>query len=70
MFSSNSMVTTQTLLRVMDSILVTLEFSAIFFSSLRVTRSSTFSAAAPGQGQMARATRTGMSGSLRSGMFK
>jgi hypothetical protein len=45
------------------------ELPATACSILRVTSSSTFSDAMPGQGQIATATRTGMSGSLRLGML-
>ncbi len=43
--------------------------SAIACSIGRVTSCSTCSAVAPGQGHCAEATRTGMSGSLRFGMW-
>ena len=59
-----------TLVREMDSILVTLAFSAILDSIFFVTRFSIFSALAPGQGVSATATRTGTSGSFRCGMLK
>jgi hypothetical protein len=44
------------------------EFPAIACSILRVTSCSTLSDGMPGQGQIATAMRTGMSGSLRFGM--
>ena len=66
--SSSCTYTTASPPRVRDVILSTRAFCAMASSSLRVTSSSTFSAAAPGQGQSATATRTGISGSLRCGM--
>ena len=55
--------------RVVDSIFSIFEFPETASSILRVTSSSTLSALMPDQGQMARPTRTGMSGSLRFGIF-
>jgi len=68
--SRRLMVTTAMPLRVFDSILSILAFSAIFVSSLRVMRSSIFSELAPGHATSATATRTGTSGSLRLGIAR
>ena len=69
-FSPKVTYTTDTLPRVLETIFSTLAFSAIFSSIFRVTNCSIFSALAPGQGQMATATRTGVSGSLRLGISR
>src|SRR5262249_22515757 len=67
-FLSSAIVTTATPARVVDSSLSIFEFSASWRSTARVTRSSTFSALAPGHDTMATAARTGMSGSFRLGI--
>ncbi len=62
--------TTDTPLREVDSIFSTSALEAIFSSILRVRSCSTFSAGAPGQGVLATATRTGISGSFRLGIHR
>src|SRR5208283_3761450 len=54
---------------VVDSTRSTLLFPVTACSTLRVTNCSTLSAEIPGQGVMASAIRTGMSGSFRLGML-
>ena len=70
-FSSSEMekMITETLLREVESIFEILVFEAITFSIVLVTSSSTFSALAPGHGVSTSATFSGMSGSLRCGMW-
>ena len=68
--SSSSTWTTASPARESEVIFWTEAFCAMASSIRRATSSSTFSAAAPGQAQRATATRTGMSGSLRCGIFR
>ena len=70
MLSSSRTWTTEMLSCVVDSMRSTLEFPATASSSFRVTSCSTLSEAIPGHGQIARARRTGMSGSFRFGMLR
>ncbi|HSL21247.1 MAG TPA: hypothetical protein VK886_06910 [Vicinamibacterales bacterium] len=68
--SSMSKEITVTLVRTIDSSFVTVEFSAIFCSILRVTSASIVSAATPGHAQIATAVRAGKTGSFRFGIQK
>src|SRR5579859_384384 len=70
MLSKSLTCTTEMLSWVVDSTRSTLLFPVTACSTFRVTNCSTLSADIPGQGVMARAMRTGMSGSFRLGMFK
>ena len=69
MLSSSRTCTTEMLSCVVASTRSTLSLPVAACSILRVTSCSTLSEAIPGQGQIASPTRTGMSGSLRFGMF-
>src|SRR5271166_2674024 len=69
MLSNNRTSTTDTLSCVVDSTRSTFELPVAACSIFLVTSCSTLSDAIPGHGQIASPTRTGMSGSLRLGMF-
>src|ERR1035441_6544652 len=69
MLSNSLTCTTEMLSWVVDSTRSTLLFPVTACSTFRVTNCSTLSAEIPGHGVIASAMRTGMSGSLRLGMF-
>src|SRR5271166_2614146 len=69
MLSNSLTCTTEMLSWVVDSTRSTLLFPVMACSTFRVTSCSTLSAEIPGQGVIASAMRTGMSGSFRLGMF-
>src|SRR5271167_4822786 len=70
MLSSNLTCTTEILSWVVDSTRSTLLLPVAACSTFRVTNCSTLSAEMPGHGVIASAMRTGISGSLRLGIFR